>query len=244
MSDRFLFFDIETAPAKDWRDYVKPFDKDSVKLGNIKDPAKIFEKQQKSEKEHWANAEDKAALNGLTGEVVAIGYMFTESNEVSVLDADDLGEEVVIRAFFRLIADNVHGSPKGVSQARLCGWNIKGFDLPFLSRRGWKHGIDFSTVHFNEKYGIGAHSNVDDLQLRFAGGKWEDRFTSLDMASKFLGFGGKTEGITGKDWHKSWRGDEDQRALAQEYIETDVKLLAEIAERIGVVTLTQLRGAL
>ena len=38
---QFIVIDIETKPADNWRDFVKDFDVEEVKIGNLKDQSKI-----------------------------------------------------------------------------------------------------------------------------------------------------------------------------------------------------------
>ena len=72
-----IFFDIETGPLPEGElaALLPPFDPAEVKTGNIKDPAKIAEKIREAEEAHRRDFFDRAALDPLTGRVLAIGMM-------------------------------------------------------------------------------------------------------------------------------------------------------------------------
>ncbi len=72
-----IIFDIETGPLPEAElaNMLPPFDPAEVKTGNLKDPAKIAEKIAEAEANHRRDFFDKAALDPLTGRVVAIGLL-------------------------------------------------------------------------------------------------------------------------------------------------------------------------
>lgn len=72
-----IFFDIETGPLpeNELAALMPPFDPSEVKTGNIKDPEKIAAKIAEAEVNHKRDFIEKAALDPLTGRVVAIGLL-------------------------------------------------------------------------------------------------------------------------------------------------------------------------
>src|SRR5262245_13453189 len=73
-----IIFDVETGPLADSElsALLPPFDPAEVKTGNLKDPSKIAEKIAEAEANHRRDFFDKAALDPLTGRVVAIGMLY------------------------------------------------------------------------------------------------------------------------------------------------------------------------
>ena len=129
-----------------------PFDPSAVKTGNLKDAAKIAEKIAAAEQQHAFDAAahaaksatakqdyeaaviDKAALDPLTGQVLAIGYLFTKEGYTDVEYQHAKCSEI----------DLLAGFWDYVSAAGDCcfvGHNTHGFDLPFLVRRSWLLGV-------------------------------------------------------------------------------------------------------
>src|SRR3974390_1630473 len=92
-----IVFDVETGPLaeSELSALLPPFDPAEVKTGNLKDPAKIAEKLADAEVNHRRNFFDNAALDPLTGRVVAIGMLvFDELSEAG--PAMDSGKCVII----------------------------------------------------------------------------------------------------------------------------------------------------
>jgi len=110
---QYLVFDIETAPepdgvleglftfdesaVKNYRLLTSDFDPGEVKLGNMKDPAKIeakieaarlkfttdkaavAENIETARSEAWQTFRDRAALSPLTGRVLAVGWWISDT---------------------------------------------------------------------------------------------------------------------------------------------------------------------
>ena len=70
-----ILFDIETAPLpeSELAALVPPFDPAEVRTGNLKDPDKIAAKLAEAEANHRRDFIERAALDPLTGRVLAIG---------------------------------------------------------------------------------------------------------------------------------------------------------------------------
>jgi hypothetical protein len=226
-----IVFDIETGPLPETElaELVPPFDPAEVKTGNLKDPAKVAAKIAEVEAAQRREFFDKAALDPLTGRVLAIGVMvfdargeqgpaFASGGNFSIIAHDD--EAHTLSEFWELTRDEM-GRLKP-----LVGFNIFGFDLPFLFRRSWKHRVP---VPFGLRRGRYWADQVIDLRDGWQLGDRQAR-GSLDSIAKHLGVGGKTG--DGSAFAELWRND---RGLAEAYLRNDVELTARVAGALGIV---------
>lgn len=211
-----LAFDIETGPLPD--DQLPAFDRDSVSApSNWKDPEKIERFKDEAE-QAWR---DKLALSPLTGRVVAIGFAIQGENRATIdgLD-DDRSEASMLARWWNLWAQHRSGN--------VAGFNIAGFDLPFLVRRSLLLDVSVpSTVIDRRGYW---HDSFIDL-MRVWGCGDRHCFEKLDTLLKAFNLPGKTEGVEGKDFHKLWFAD---RPKAVEYLNDDVMGVLRLAEAMGV----------
>lgn len=232
-----IVFDVETGPLADSElsALLPPFDPAEVKTGNLKDPAKIAEKIAEAEANHRRDFFDKAALDPLSGRVVAIGMLvFDTRGEVAAPPAtkpDSIieGKLVVIghddeAKTLREFWDMTRGEMGRLNP--MIGFNIFGFDLPFLFRRSWKHRIP---LPFGLRRGRYWGDQLIDLRDAWQLGDRQAR-GSLDSIAKHLGVGAKNG--DGKAFAKLWRSDRKQ---AETYLRNDLELTAKIAHALGVV---------
>ena len=128
-------FDIETGPLPmaELTAMLPPFDPSEVKVGNLKDPEKVAEKIAQAREEHRANFFNKAALDPLTGRVLAIGVLDTLTEEAEVLAVP---EEARMLEWFWARCKGEMGRIE-----TMIGFNSNLFDLPFLIRRSWRLGV-------------------------------------------------------------------------------------------------------
>src|SRR6516162_3865548 len=124
-----IIFDVEPRPLADSElsALLPPFDPAEVKTGNLKDPAKIAEKLADAEANHRRDFFDKAALDPLTGRVIAIGMLDLETDKFFIIGHDD--EARTLGEFWQA----ARGDMGRINP--LIGFNICNFDLPFLIRR-------------------------------------------------------------------------------------------------------------
>jgi predicted PolB exonuclease-like 3'-5' exonuclease len=181
---------------------------------NYKDPEKIRANLADQE----ARWKEQAALSAMTGRVAVIGVLSPVGKFDYSLIVNELDEADFIREFW---VNYGHGS--------LIGWNIKGFDLPFLIQRSWILGLRVPSGIFNGRYF--SQEFCIDLMERWAccqpGSKG---IASLDSVSRACGMGGKT--INGSDFAKLWAEDK-QKAL--NYCHDDCSLTLSLAKRMGVL---------
>lgn len=198
-----LYFDIETGPLPEAEliGMMPEFDAPS----NLKDPDKIAAAIAKKRADYIADA----ALDPLTGCVLAIGV------NGDVVEGD---EAEMLKAFWWLLSEDGRFP-------QIIGFNITGFDLPFLFKRSWRHGIKPPSWLRKGRYW---DSDVVDLREVWCMG---DRTAkgSLEAVAMHLGLGCKLG--SGKDFAALWK---DDKQAAIKYLKRDVELTKLIAERMGL----------
>jgi hypothetical protein len=210
-----LAFDIESAPVDSAQILAnaEPFDPGTVKLGNIIDETKMFARIEKARNEYERNLIDRAALNATTGTVLAIGTYDVRENHYEMIHGKPESE---------LLLDwwtELNSFDEGCS-ARFVGFNILGFDLPFLLRRSWALGIPVPFWVFDGRY---FHRRFADMMQHWQLGNRQDHI-SLDKLARFLGLPGKSH--EGKDFANLYANNQQQ---AIDYLKNDLKLTADIA---------------
>ena len=232
-----IVFDVETGPLaeSELAAMMPAFDPAEVKVGNLKDPAKIAEKIAEAEANQRRDFFDKAALDPLTGRVVAIGVMtfdargeggpdFTKDGEFEIISHED--EARTLREFWQV----ARGEMGRVNP--MIGFNIFNFDLPFLFRRSWKLRVP---IPFGLRRGRYWGDQLIDLREAWQLGDRQAR-GSLDSIAKHLGVGAKTGcephgPPSGRAFAELWRSD---RKRAEAYLRNDIALTAKIAQALGV----------
>jgi len=214
-----IVFDVETGPLaeSELSALLPPFDPAEVKTGNLRDPAKIAEKIAEAEANHRRDFVDRAALDPLTGHVVAIGLLYPDSGEVDVIG--QVNEAETLREFW----DVCRGEMGRVNQ--MIGFNTHAFDLPFLIRRSWKHQV---AVPFGIRRGRYWADEMVDLREAWQLGDRQAR-GSLDSIARHLGVGAKNG--EGKAFAELWQSD---RKRAEAYLRNDLELTARIAHALGI----------
>ena len=133
----YLFFDIETEANK----HALEFMPEPNAPANYKDPEKIkaYIEDKKAEQAKTA------ALDPDYGEIVAVSYQHGVDGELTTLLASELdgGEKELINRFWLVYR---------AANGRSCGYNIMGFDLPYLMRRSFSLRIMPSVKPFLAKY--------------------------------------------------------------------------------------------
>lgn len=216
------------------------FDPHTVKLGNLKDKALIEEKIAKAreaheksiaefddklangEKNYWSDILARAALDALTGRVIAIGY----SGKKVQIDAvsESKTEEMIIANFWK----TYEGLAK--SGRKIVGFNIEEFDIPFLVQRSYILGIAVPRSLFSQgKY---LDSTFIDLRKLWKAGRYQATGT-LDSICRACGIGGKPDGIDGSMFAELYF-DPARRDEALKYLLNDLDMPRKLAERMGI----------
>lgn len=240
---KFIAFDIETQGIRDAAlaltepfkpfEPLPPFDPKAVKVGNLKDPDKIAAKIRAEEEaypqrvkehedayerarlEYQSKVISRAALNALTGRVVAIGIKTAEEEKILSGEESDF-----LKEFWEFV---------GTHTENFVGWNINGFDIPFLVRRSWKLGVIVPNI-FSGRY---IDKRFIDLMEVFACGEYGYK-AKLDDVAQFLGVQGKYDGdCTGEAFaEKFLSGDPVEKTQAEEYLKCDIRATWAIAEKL------------
>jgi len=215
-----IVFDIETGPLSEAElsAALPPFDPNEVKVGNIKDPEKIAAKLAEAEANHRRDFVEKAALDAMTGRVLAIGMLYLFNGEFVVIEHADeaqLLREFWVRCEHEMGRLNV-----------MVGFNTHQFDLPFLVRRSWRHRV---ALPWNLRRGRYWSDQMIDLREAWQLGDRQAK-GSLDAIAKHLDVGAKNG--SGADFARLWQSD---RPKAVEYLRNDLQLTAGVAKALGVV---------
>lgn len=173
---KIAIVDIETAPDHAAVQRVTPpFDPESVKCGNLKDPEKIAEKKREAESDYWQAAREKAALRPETSRIVAIGIHFP--HEQPLLWADD-DEAKLLTRFWRDWATCTHAF------AFYSGNNGRGaFDVRHLLVRSWANRLTIP----EDALDLSVRGRWIDLAERFLVGADSNSYFGANAAAKALG---------------------------------------------------------
>jgi DNA polymerase III epsilon subunit-like protein len=124
-------------------------------------------------------ADEKGALNALTGRIVCIGMLTDEDGKLTELALIDEHEHRLLEQFW--------ASLRTSGADLLIGHNILNFDLAFIRQRSWILGVPPSRQIDVRRYYTG--EVVDTLQLW---ANWSPRNSvKLDVLSQALGCGHK-----------------------------------------------------
>jgi hypothetical protein len=200
------FFDIETGPLDEEKiqSLMPEFDAPA----GYKDPEKIAAAI-KAKQTKWL---EQAALSAVTGEVLCIGFYQTE------FDHYDGTERDLIAGFWAVAQGEIQAGNS------LVGFCCKMFDLPFLIRRSWKHGLSVPKCIWNGRYFC---DQIVDVAEKWECGTRNGDHISLDQLAKFLGIGQKSG--NGQNFAALWR---DNREQALAYLQNDLALTREAYTRI------------
>jgi hypothetical protein len=223
-----IYFDIETiALPAERRQWMKP-DRDSVSLGNLKDPIKI-EAKIAEEMAAWERGDD-AALDALQGQVALIGYAVNDG-PVQHLQLD--GDEGDLLLQWWALVENL-GIPQQDSNrrkdVRLVAHNVR-FDAPFLIRRSWMlDAMPKSLAWLVDDLMQYRPQHWLDTGLRWALGDRQPFVRKLAHIAPPFGATVKESEVTGATFGHWWRLD---RAACLAYNAQDVEATRRVWLAIG-----------
>ena len=218
------------------------FDPATVRTGNLKDPAKIQAKIDESRAyheaakanseriiaearhKHWQEFLERAPLSAITGRVLAIGYLASESEKFAIDDGG--GDEAKLLASFWLKYTKCRADSR-----RMVGHNILSFDVPFLVRRSWTLDVDVPETLLDRMRYLDPIF-VDTMTLWGCGNRESVKLNLLGQAFRV---GRKLEGMNGAGFHKLWLGTEEEKAKAVEYLVQDLRLTAGVARKMCLI---------
>ena len=193
-----------------------------------------YQEWKDGEEDWWKDQQDKAALNPLTGRVVAIGYLnpyaqreddgSTLSDHIEIDGLTKYGNhdheeaQILIRFWSRFTATSF-------TFGHAVGHNIEGFDLPFLMKRSWLLGVSISPTVMSGRY---FHRCVVDTMKVWTGYVYNE-FISLDKLSKILQVGQKPN-YDAKQFAEDWL--DGDRETAEFYLKNDLSVTHSCYERL------------
>jgi DNA polymerase elongation subunit (family B) len=212
-SDQWAVWDIETAPLPEetLRAQMPSF----KAAANLKDPAKIEADIEEKKAKYIA----QAALSPMSGRVIAVGIRHSHDG-TQLIHGED--EADVLRKTCRVLNDCIG------ERIRCVGFNIHGFDLPFLRFRAMVHGFKTPlwTTYNGRSYWS---SHFRDLLPELVMGRYFAGF-NLNAVCKSIGLPGKTG--DGAFFYEQYKADK-QKAL--DYLENDLKATEALGKRMGVI---------
>lgn len=215
-----IFFDIETIPLPEaeLRAMMPEFDPAEVKVGNLKDEAKIIAKIAEAKLSQEQEFIENAALSAVTGRVAMIGLLVED--DMVILDSGISAEATTIKRFLDYCNESIGTS------TQIIGFNTHEFDLPFVVRRAWKLGVRVpSGICYGRRYDYWNDIFVDMRKVWLMGERSPAKGTSsLDGLAKFFGLPPKKG--NGKDFYKM------DRKQQLEYLEDDVRKVQELWRRM------------
>jgi len=225
-------FDIETIPCRDLpSECVPAFNPGDIKLGNLKDPAKIKAKLEEVRLGFEGNKNKIMSIDPSLCEVCAFVGIFydtqkeqiVDETKVSVVGDEDNDYEAIYQGWDAI---------KQAYNAKMpiVSYNGIGFDLPVMQHRAIYNDIPFSPRMYSlltKKWEGNAHHY--DLMLVLSG--WNNtRWKKLDFYLKRLNLGSKTEGMDGSMVFDTWKNGEHQKIL--DYCRDDVLETCKLFARI------------
>jgi hypothetical protein len=132
-------------------------------------------------------------------------------------------EETLINSFQNFILN----IPVDIYNLEWVGHNIKTFDLPWIWRKALKYRcFDLARIIPRQRYDKRIKDTMEMWAVDFKD------YVSLDKIAKFLGLGGKEEGIDGSKVYDMWL--EGQLEKIEKYCREDVELVREVYKIINV----------
>jgi DNA polymerase elongation subunit (family B) len=228
-----VVFDVETGPLDD--DLIQsmfvPKSKEEFVGAQRWKPETVDAKYSEYLTSALSEFKSKAALKAISGTVLAIGYKSLEKTLIHGVGESIAGivldEREVINRFWNNYK-NLRESSRNI-----IGFNIEGFDLPFLVQRSFILGITVPRSLFqNLRY---LDSIFVDLRKVWCAGQWNGEGT-LDQICKACGLGSKSEGeVKGANFYEYWRCSQEDREKAKGYLVNDLDMTWALADRLGYV---------
>ena len=204
MKKEILFFDIETEVNPDAVNFIQAPNAPSNYKDADKIAAYIAEKQAETLK--------TAALDPDYGKIIAIAMTGDLDLEPIVIDYHDYSEKQLLEQFWLYYEEC-----RGYS----CGYNIIGFDLPYIMRRSFDLGVKAPIIPSLAKYRLEPTTDLMGILYNFGQAK------GLKWVCKRYGIENPFEDLDG-----SQVKDMDIETL-RAYAANDVKLVQELYKKMS-----------
>lgn len=200
-----LYFDVETEANEKALEFME----EPVPPSNYKNPETIAKYIEEKKIEQI----ERAALDADYGKIIAIGVKENDGEVESKLAGIDITEKGLICWFWKLFANN---------QGQCCGYNIIGFDLPYLMRRSFDLGIVLPNKYKPDLRRYQTYPTCDLMNIMYNWGtarglKWVCKRYGIDNPLPDL------DGSQVKDM--------DSETL-KTYVENDVELIYKLYSRM------------
>ena len=217
---KFAFMDSETGPEDQAK--LERFEPQFT-LRNKNDPAKV-EAELAEKRAKWY---EEAALNPLTGRVLAVGFRLPDGQTYTAMLGDEnfLQERDLIEFGFQFLRDAHQGAAY-----KVVGFCNTSFDVPFWIKRAWALNIAVPPhlVSISGRWLRIPPWLVDLRTLWTFGDKWEPG--KLKDLGEFMGVGTKIQEHS-ENFHELWR-DPSTRELGRAHLTNDLDLTEAVSLRM------------
>jgi DNA polymerase elongation subunit (family B) len=221
---KILYFDIETAGQYG--------SLEELRLANPR-LASLWSKRSKYFRENIKGMEshtdeeiylEKSGLEPEFGRIICISLgVWDESGEPKLTSFYGDDEFEILEKTTKVLNN---ATSKGM---KLCGHNIKMFDVPFLGKKILFRGMDVPRIIqiWDKKPW---ESPLLDTAEFFSFGSWSQKFLGLDLLACSLGIDSPKEDIDGSQVHKTYWEDKGLERI-KEYCERDVMTVMNILKK-------------
>ncbi len=216
-----LYFDIETIGKYPTLEHFKSEDERGYNLFLRKIERKSEWKSENPDTIYY----QKSSLVPEFGRIICASFAFYKNDEIRIKTLyDEFDEKILINQIQDLLIKISSSSTMG-----LCGYYIKGFDIPWLIRKMLKY--DLKIPNIIRTYNIKPWDmNIFDLSDIWRGnGTLEN--VSFDEMLYDLGIDSPKSIISGEDINNIWWKESDINKIIS-YCEKDVKSCMKVAEKI------------
>lgn len=214
--ERILFVDIETVPQSAGYDCLS---NDMRRLWDKK-AANIVRYDSGVDSSSPAHLYGRAGIYAEFGKVVCVSAAFIRDGKLYVKSYTSHIEGEVLSAFAALV-DKYFGT----AECRLCGHNLKEFDLPYLCRRMIVNGVTIPKVMNLMGRKSWDNPHIDTLDMwKFGDYK---HYTSLELLATTMGIPSPKDDIDGSEVAAVYWNDKDLARIAT-YCEKDTITVAQL----------------
>ena len=220
-----LYFDVETAGG--YKSY------EDLALSNPR-LAKLWEKRAKYFRNNTPGMEDltdseiylqKSGLEPEFGRVVCVSFGVWDGDKQRMTSFYGEDEMEILEKTSKVFNNGV---AKGM---KICGHNIKMFDVPFLGKKMIFNGLPVPQslqIWDKKPWEI----PILDTAEFFSFGSWSHKFLGLDLLACSLNIESPKEDIDGSQVHSTFWEEKDQERI-KEYCERDVITVMDVLNKVS-----------